>query len=144
MKKLLLILLLAPTLIQAEEFNLVCEGEENIISKQFGFREEKKTIAVKVRKDFIAVDSIRYEAPYDNDGRRKDKYYIWWAKGEDSITVSFADKKISGCRETESSTEIDRITGLIETVTLYWDTCKGKVLERRAFEGQCKKQDRAF
>ena len=44
----------------------------------------------------------------------------------------------------ESQTEIDRITGLIETVTLYWDTCKDKLLERRAFEGQCKKQDRAF
>ena len=140
MKKLLLLLFLLPTLTQAEEFNLVCEGEEKSLMKEFTFTEEK-TIVVKVRADYVDVDNISYITKKSI----KESYYKFNSIDKDSIVVSFYGKKTGDCRETESSAHISRITGLIETTTMYWDTCKvEEFVQRTTFEGQCKKQDRAF
>ena len=60
MKKLLILLLLIPTLIQAEEFKLVCEGERVLNKSDSDIFRIKKYIVVKVRKDSIRAEDETY------------------------------------------------------------------------------------
>ena len=80
MKKLLLLLLLIPTLIQAEEFKLLCEGERVLTKSNSDVFRIKKSIAVKVRKASIrAEDETYYNG---NSARFKGSY----KKDKDLIT----------------------------------------------------------
>ena len=67
MKKLLILLLLIPTLIQAEEFNLVCEGEELYTFASRDGWKDKKIIVVKVREESIRIDNSTYSTQKYNN-----------------------------------------------------------------------------
>jgi len=82
MKKLLLLLLLIPTLIQAEEFKLICKGERVLTKSDSDVFKIKKSIVVKVRKTSIRAEdetyynskSARFEGSYiKNKGNRERK-----------------------------------------------------------------------
>ena len=60
MKKLLLLLFFIPTLIQAEEFKLVCEGERVLTKSDSDVFRIKKSIVVKVRKASIRAEDETY------------------------------------------------------------------------------------
>jgi len=88
MKKLLLILLLIPTLIQAEEFNLVCEGEKLSMANDIDGFTTKETIAVKVREESISIDNYDYyDYKHADSSRKVEMNYI---KYDDLIRV-FSD-----------------------------------------------------
>jgi hypothetical protein len=56
MKKLLILLLLIPILSQAEEFKLVCDGEQLLTKSDSEVFRIKKSIVVKVRKQSLRAE----------------------------------------------------------------------------------------
>ena len=141
MKKLLLLLLLLPTLIQAEDFNLVCEGEKlYMFDNQDGFN-DKETIAVKVKEKSIKIKNNTYStSTYDSYGKIETNYL----KNSDLITVtqtSSDEPSKKHCGYITYTANIDRITGMIKTEWRQTDKCMSKdYFAHTIFEGKCKKQ----
>ena len=144
MKKLLLLLFLLPTLTQAEEFNLVCEGEEvNVSHKPDYILEEKKTIVIKVGENFLSFGNNFFPGTQkfddDNFGKYESNYY----KGKDSIQISYRGQEIPSndfCPEYDGTIKIDRITGAIREEQERRDKCSSDyIFWRHTFEGKCKK-----
>jgi len=151
LKKLLLLLFLLPTLTQAEEFNLVCEGEEvNVSHKPDYILEEKKTIVIKVGENFLSFGNNFFPGTQkfddDNFGKYESNYY----KGKDSIVLSYWGQEDPGgqdipgndyCPEYDGTIKIDRITGVIREEQKKWDKCSSDfIFWHHTFEGKCKKQ----
>ena len=142
MKKLLLLLLLIPTLIQAEEFNLVCEGERLTMANGIDGFKAKETITVKVREESISIDNVNYsDAKYDNSLGNVETNYI---KYNDLIKVFSNVKGTPTKKHCVYSTyiaEIDRVSGVIKTEHRQTDKCMDKrYYVHVIFEGKCKKQ----
>ena len=142
MKKLLLILLLAPTLIQAEEFNLICEGERLYFDSTKSESKTPKTITVKVKEESIEIDKVNYsDTNYEGEISKIETHYI---KLDDLIRV-FSDVTDTPSKEycgyTSYTAEIDRISGLIRTKYRTTDDCMDKrYFAHVIYEGKCKKQ----
>ena len=142
MKKLLILLLLIPTLTSAEEFNLVCEGEKLSMANDIDGLTTKETIAVKVREESISIDNYDYyDYKHADSSRKVEMNYI---KYDDLIRV-FSDvtdtptKK--NCRNMTYTAEIDRVSGVIKTESRLTDKCMSKkFFIHTFFEGKCKKQ----
>ena len=144
MKKLLILLLLIPTLIQAEEFNLVCEGEMLYMSDSTDGRKEKKTMVVKVKEESIVIDDW---PPYRN---RKGKWGLGgtietnYLKNSELISVyqTKRDKADNEqCRVTHFTADIDRISGVIKREMRETDRCRDKsFFWHSIYRGKCKKQ----
>ena len=81
MKKLLLLLFFIPTLIQAEEFKLICEGQRVLTKSDSDVFRIKKSIVVKVRKASIRAEDGTY---YNGKSARFEGSYI---KDKDSISA---------------------------------------------------------
>ena len=132
MKKLLLLLLLAPNLMQAEELNLVCEG----VATNPDF---------KTNREFYikATDETIKMLPYS---LFKGRDFIY-KKDKDFITVNVKEKqeeKDGYCTEYYYSLVIDRMSGRI---SYEWDNnnpCERTYHAYGTFYGTCKKQERAF
>ena len=142
MKKLLLILLLIPTLIQAEEFNLVCEGEKLTFDGYGNENKYPETIGVKVRKESITIDKARYsDTKYDDSIGKRETNYL---KNNDLITVfsNITDPITKKhCGYITYTANIDRITGMIKTEWRQTDECMDKkYFLHTIYEGKCKKQ----
>ena len=142
MKKLLLFILLAPTLIQAEEFNLVCEGEKLYISNNQVDSTSSETIGIKVGEESIKIGKNSYSTlVFDNSFSSLEASYI---KDNDLITVTQTHRESATkkhCGITKYIANIDRITGLIKTDWRQTDKCMSKDYFMHAiYEGKCKKQ----
>jgi len=142
MKKLLLLLFLVPTLIQAEEFNLVCEGEKlSMASVMDGFK-DKETIAVKVREKSIEIKNVTYSTRTSDEsyGKIKTNYL----KNSDYITVFSTSRDTPSkkhCSFVDYTANIDRVTGMIKTDWRQTDKCMSKdYFLHIIYEGKCKKQ----
>ena len=81
MKKLLILLWLIPTLSLAEEFKLLCEGEQLLTKSNSDVFRIKKSIVVKVRKASIRAEDETY---YNGKSARFEGSYI---KDKDSISA---------------------------------------------------------
>ncbi|MDA7843391.1 hypothetical protein N9A26_00090 [bacterium] len=144
MKKLLILLLLIPTLIQAEEFNLVCEGEMLYMSDSTDGHKEKKTMVVKVGEKSIVIDDW---PPYRN---RKGKWGLGgtietnYLKNSELISVyeTTRDKPDNkNCRVVDFTADIDRISGVIKREMRETDRCRDKsFFWHSIYRGKCKKQ----
>ena len=141
MKKLLL-LLLVPTFIQAEEFNLVCEGERLSFDNFDNESKYSKTITVKVKEESITIDKVNYsDAKFDDSLEKNVTNYL---KNNDSIKVfrNITDNTTKErCNYLSYTADIDRVSGVIKTELRITDKC----MDRRdfthiIFEGKCKKQ----
>jgi len=130
MKKILLILLLIPTFIQAEELGLICDGETtdyDSISKQ-------KTYT-KMSKNIIITDTyLSYEGlKYLGDNFDKDRKTEFIAHYEGPFT--------------STEIRIDRYTGKIVAThnrdkKLHGKDKKG--FRVTTFQGVCRKKEKAF
>ena len=133
MKKLLL-LLLVPTFIQAEEFNLVCEGETFTFDDYGNKSNYSETIGIKVREENIKIKKYTYST------WRNDLIESSYIKDEDSISVA-QTSRMGSCSYINYMVDINRVTGLIETIWRQTDSCKeGELIMQANFEGKCKKQ----
>ena len=142
MKKLLILLLLIPTLIQAEEFNLVCEGERLYFDSTKSESITPKTITVKVKEESIKIDKVNYsDTNFEGEISKIETHYI---KHDDLIRVfsNITDTPSKEhCGYTTYTAEIDRVSGLIRTEFRRTDECMDKrYFAHFIYEGKCKKQ----
>ena len=138
MKKLLILLLLIPTLIQAEEFKLVCEGERVLTKSDSDVFRIKKSIVVKVRKTSIRAEDETY---YNDKSARFEGRYI---KDKDSIsamTIYTEAPSKSSCSVVGHDLSINLIDETIYTTKRETNECKKKgYFTNIDFSGKCKKQ----
>ena len=123
MKKILLILLLIPTFVQAEELGLICDGETteyDSISEQK--TSKKSSEDVVITDTYLRYQGLKYYKGTDFDRDTKAEYFAHF----DGIAFSTYIK-------------IDRFTGkIIATVSYH------KENSTRTFEGVCRKKEKAF
>ena len=138
MKKLLILLLLIPTLIQAEEFKLVCEGERVLTKSDSDVFRIKKSIVVKVRKASIRAEDETY---YNDKSARFEGSYI---KDKDSIsamTVYTEAPSKNSCSVVGHDLSINLIDETVYTTKRETNECKKKgYFTNIDFSGKCKKQ----
>ena len=138
MKKLLILLLLIPTLIGAEEFKLVCEGERVLNKSDSDVFRIKKSIVVKVRKDSIRAEDETY---YNGKSARFEGSYI---QDEDSIsamTVYTEAPSKSSCNVVGHDLSINLIEETVYITKRETNECKKKgYFTKIDFTGNCKKQ----
>jgi hypothetical protein len=132
MKKLLLLLLLAPNLIQAEELNLVCEGIATkpafTTNREFYIKATDETIEMLPYSLFKGYDFI-------------------YKKDKDLITVNVKEKQEYNdgyCTEYYYSLVINRMSGTIYYEYDAMNPCEKTYHDYGTFKGTCKKQERAF
>ena len=138
MKKLLLLLLLIPTLIQAEEFKLVCEGERVLTKSYSDVFRIKKSIGVKVRKASIRAEDETY---YNGKSARFEGSYV---KNKDLITawtVYTETPSKRSCSVVGHDLSINLIDETIYITKRETNECKKKgYFTNIDFSGKCKKQ----
>ena len=138
MKKLLILLLLMTTLIQAEEFKLVCEGERVLTKTDSDVLRIKKSIVVKVRKHSIRAEDETY---YNGKSARFEGIYI---QDEDSIsamTVYIEAPSKSSCSVVGHDLSINLIDETVYITKRETNDCKKKgYFTKTDFTGKCKKQ----
>jgi hypothetical protein len=147
MKKLLLLILLAPILIQAEELYLVCEGtdEGSNIFFDKGYKWDDAKFYIKATDKKIEVTDSYFQ------GMKGDTFkHFSYTKDKDFIKIdsvreyeryySFNDY----CIEQNYSLEINRMTGKINTEWSQKNSCGDKIDQHNSFKGICKKRKRAF
>jgi len=138
MKKLLILLLLIPTLIQAEEFKLVCEGERVLTKSYSDISRIKKSIGVKVRKASIRAEDETY---YNGKSARFEGNYV---KNKDLITawtVYTETPSKSSCSVVGHDLSINLIDETIYITKRETNECKKKgYFTNIDFIGKCKKQ----
>ena len=163
MKKLLLLLLLLPTLIQAEALYLVCEGTNHTDKKYVDYEYDKK-FYVEATDEEIKIDEIKVDDDY-NDYTYFNLYTIdfkpmadntsshySYVKDKEFIKLDSAYKYVRRsakelydvCSETNYSLEINRMTGKILTKYNSKNSCGTKNFTHNTFKGICKKRERAF
>ena len=121
MKNFLLILLLIPTFIQAEEFGLICDGETteyDSISEQKTSKKSSEDIVIT--EDFLRYQGLKYYKGTDFDRDTKAGYFAHF----DGVGFSAYIK-------------IDRFTGKIVAIVSTENLT-------RTFEGVCRKIEKAF
>ena len=62
MKKLLLIALTIPNFVLADDFKLVCEGEESSYRNDVLENTSKASLTLQVKNDSIVIDSMTYKS----------------------------------------------------------------------------------
>ena len=138
MKKLLILLLLIPTLSHAEEFKLLCEGEQLLTKSNSDVFRIKKSIVVKVRKASIRAEDETY---YNGKSARFEGSYI---KDKDSIsamTVYTETPSKNSCSVVGHDLSINLFDETIYTIKRETNECKKEgYLTKIEFTGKCKKQ----
>jgi hypothetical protein len=138
MKKLILLLLLMPTLIQAEEFKLVCDGERVLTKTDSDVFRIKKSIVIKVRNSSIRAEDETY---YNGKSARFEGSYI---KDKDSIsamTVYTETPSKNSCSVVGHDLSINLIDETIYITKRETNECKKKgYFTKIDFTGKCKKQ----
>ena len=138
MKKLLVLLLLIPTLSQAEEFKLVCDGEQLLTKSDSDVFRIKKTIVVKVRKASIRAEDETY---YTGKSARFEGSYI---KDKDSIsamTLYTEAPSKSSCSVVGHDLSINLMDKTLYITKRETNECKKKgYFTKIDFAGKCEKQ----
>jgi hypothetical protein len=138
MRKLLILLLILPILSLAEEFKLICDGEQLLTKSDSEVFRNKKSIVVKVRKASIKAEDETY---YKGKSARYEGNYI---KDKDSIyamTIYTEAPSKNSCSVVGHDLFINLIDGTINTTKRETNECKKEgYLTKIDFAGKCKKQ----
>ena len=154
MKKLLILLLLSPTLIQAESLYLVCEGkvkmykDNKIDQENSGILSDLPTMQDKQIVEVYESKIIVADKTYTNkgerafgDGKWKDEYI------KNGSSINARSSTITKCWSTTQTVSINRISGSIKVL---FKNINKKCAENDYIEatyeyiGKCNKEDRAF
>lgn len=161
MKKLLLLFLLLPNLIQAEALYLVCEGTNHTVKTTFDYEYDKK-FYVEATDEEIKIDEIKddyndytyfnlYTIDFKPMADDTSSHYSY-VKDKEFIKLDSAYKYVRRsakelydvCSETNYSLEINRMTGKILTKYNRKNACGTKLSTHNTFKGICKKRERTF
>jgi hypothetical protein len=138
MKKILILLMLITTLSQAEEFKLVCEGEQVLTKSDSDIFRIKKSIVVKVRNASIRAEDETY---YNGKSARFEGSYIKDKGSISAMTVYTETPSKNSCSEVGHDLSINLINETIYTTKRQTNECKKKgYITNIDFVGKCKKQ----
>lgn len=126
------------TLSQAEEFKLVCEGEQLLTKNNSDAVRIKKSIVVKIRKASIRAEDETY---FNGKSARFEGNYI---KDKDSISAMTLYKEAprkNSCSIVGHDLSVNLIDQTIYTTKRETNECKKKgYFTKIDFKGKCKKQ----
>ena len=136
MKKLLLIALTIPNFILADEFKLICEGEESKYRNDVLESTSKISLKLQVRDDSILIDSMTYKSKtFDYGAVKGSSKYV----KEDAQIVLETTQVSNDCDTSLLNVKLNRTSGMIETISKRIGTCDGSSFTAATkFKGKCK------
>jgi hypothetical protein len=136
MKKLLLIALTIPNLVLADDFKLVCEGEESNYRNDVLENTSKASFTLHVRDDSIVIDSMTYKSKtYDYGAIKGSSKYV----KEDAQVVLETTQVSNECDTALLNVKLNRSSGMIESTAKRIGACDGSSFTTSTkFKGKCK------
>ena len=136
MKKLLLIALTIPNFVLAEDFKLVCEGEESSFRNDVLENTSKATKSLQVKDESIVIDSVTYKSKKFDYGAIKgsSKYF------KDDTQIIIETTQVSNeCDTALMNVKLNRSSGMIESASKRIGACDGSSFTTSSkFIGKCK------
>ena len=136
MKKLLLIALTIPNFVLAEDFKLVCEGEESTFRNDVLENTSKATKSLQVKDESIVIDSVTYKSKKFDYGAIKgsSKYF------KDDTQIIIETTQVSNeCDTALMNVNLNRSSGMIESASKRIGACDGSSFTTSSkFIGKCK------
>jgi hypothetical protein len=136
MKKLLLIALTIPNFVLADDFKLVCEGEESNYRNDVLENTSKASFTLHVRDDSIVIDSMTYKSKtYDYGAIKGSSKYV----KEDAQVVLETTQVSNECDTALLNVKLNRSSGMIESTAKRIGACDGSSFTTSTkFKGKCK------
>ena len=136
MKKLLLIALIIPNFVLADEIKLVCDGEESNYRNDVLETTSKTSLKLQVRDDSIVIDSMTYKSKtFDYGAIKGSSKYV-----KDDRHIVLETNQISNeCDMASMNIKLNRTTGMLETTSKRIGACDGSSFSTLTkFEGKSK------
>ena len=136
MKKLLLIELTIPNLVLADDFKLVCEGEESNYRNDVLENTSKASLTLQVKNDSIVIDSMTYKSKtFDYGAIKGSSKYI----KEDAQVILETSQVSNECDTVLLNVKLNRSNGMIESTAKRIGACDGSSFTTSTkFKGKCK------
>ena len=136
MKKFLLIALTIPNFVLADDFKLVCEGEESNYRNDVLEDTSKALFKLHVRDDSIVIDSMTYKSKtFDYGAIKGSSKYV----KEDTQVVLETTQVSNECDTTLLNVKLNRSSGMIESTAKRIGACDGSSFTTSTkFKGKCK------
>ena len=136
MKKLLLIALTIPNFVLADEFKLICEGEESKYRNDVLENTSKISLKLQIRDDSILIDSMTYKSKtFDYGAVKGSSKYV----KEDAQIILETTQVSNECDTSLLNVKLNRTSGMIETISKRIGTCDGSSFTATTkFKGKCK------
>ena len=136
MKKLLLIALTIPNFVLADEFKLICEGEESKYRNDVLENTSKISLKLQIRDDSILIDSMTYKSKtFDYGAVKGSSKYV----KEDAQIILETTQVSNDCDTSLLKVKLNRSSGMIETISKRIGTCDGSSFTAATkFKGKCK------
>ena len=136
MKKLLLIALTIPNLVLADDFKLVCEGEESNYRNDVLENTSKASLTLQVKNDSVVIDSMTYKSKtFDYGAIKGSSKYV----KEDSQVVLETTQVSNECDTALLNVKLNRSNGIIESTAKRIGACDGSSFTTSTkFKGKCK------
>ena len=136
MKKLLLIALTIPNFVLAEDFKLVCEGEESTFRNDVLENTSKATRTLQVKDDLIVIDAMTYKSKtFDYGAIKGSSKYV-----KDDTQIVLETTQVSNeCDTALMNVKLNRSSGMIETASKrIGGACDGSSFTTSTkFKGKC-------
>ena len=136
MKKFLLIALTIPNFVLADDFKLVCEGEESNYRNDVFENTSKTSFTLHVRDDSILIDTMTYKSKtFDYGAIKGSSKYI----KEDAQVVLATTQVSNECDTALLNVKLNRSNGMIESTAKRIGACDGSSFTTSTkFKGKCK------
>ena len=136
MKKLLLIALTIPNLVLADDFKLVCEGEESNYRNDVLENTSKASLTLQVKNDSVVIDSMTYKSKtFDYGAIKGSSKYV----KEDNQIVLETTQVSNECDTALLNVKLNRSNGMIESTAKRIGACDGSSFTTSTkFKGKCK------
>ena len=136
MKKLLLIALTIPNFVLADEFKLVCEGEESNYRNNVLENTSKASFTLQVKDDSIVIDSMTYKSKtFDYGAIKGSSKYV----KEDNQIVLETTQVSNECDTALLNVKLNRSNGMIEFTARRIGACdESSFTTSTKFKGKCK------
>ena len=136
MKKFLLIALTIPNFVLADDFKLVCEGEESNYRNDVLENTSKTSFTLHVRDDSILIDTMTYKSKtFDYGAIKGSSKYI----KEDAQVVLATTQVSNECDTALLEVKLNRSNGMIESTDKRIGACDGSSFTTSTkFKGKCK------
>ena len=135
MKKFLLIALTIPNFVLADDFKLVCEGEESNYRNDVLENKSKASLTLQVKNDSIVIDSMTYKSKtFDYGSIKGESKYI-----KEDAQVTLKTTQVSNeCDTALLNVKLNRSSGMIESTDERIGACDGSSFTTSTkFKGKC-------